>query len=315
MKLSIIVPVYNSEKYLKKCLDSLINEKMREIEFILINDGSTDNCEKIIKSYKDPRIRYFKQKNLGVSIARNRGIKEAKGEYIGFLDSDDYIENNTYSIMYNYAILNDLDVVVCDYFEENNNKTNIINLLDFKITCLNDSPNILMDIPLGPCNKIYKKEIFDDNSFFPVNLKYEDTPFVAHMFKNAKKIGKLNKSLYHYVIHSGSETTIVDKRVFDIFKISDILLADLGDNMNIKSSLEDLIIYLITKYTISMRYIKDKKIRNDFIAEAFNYLENNIQNYKKSNYFKNRFIFKKIIEQNKVMTKLYCLLYINVKKC
>ena len=315
MKVSVIVPIYNSEKYLKKCLDSLISQELLDMEFILINDGSTDESEEIIKSYKDSRLKYFKQKNLGIGAARNLGIKEAKGEYIGFLDSDDYVESNTYLEMYNRCKRDNLDIVICDYYEEKDNDKNIVNLINFQDTTLNDSPNLLMDIPLSPWNKLYKREIFDEKSCFPVGLKYEDTPFVAYMFSRAKKIGKLNKPMFHYVIHSGSETTTIDKRVFDIFKICDILLDNLGNNKYIESNLNDLIIYLITKYTISMRYVKDKEFRNEFINQAFNYLEKNIKDYKKSNYFKKRNIFKRIIEKNKNLTKIYCFMYVYVKKC
>ena len=89
--ISIIVPIYNAEEYLKRCIDSLVNQTKKEIEIVLINDGSTDNSEKIIKSYKDDRIKYFKNKNQGIGKTRNFGIEKACGKYILFVDSDDYI--------------------------------------------------------------------------------------------------------------------------------------------------------------------------------------------------------------------------------
>ena len=313
MKVSIIVPIYNSSKYLKKCLDSLVSEEDKDMEFILINDGSTDSSEDIINLYHDSRIRYFKQDNRGIGATRNRGIKLARGEYIGFLDSDDYIEKNMYSMMYNHAKKNELDIVICDFYEIKNNNLNKVKLIDFPNTNLNNYPNLLMDIQLGPCNKIYKGELLDSNSYFPENLKYEDTPFTAYMLSKGKCIGKLNKYLYYYVIHGDSETTTVDKRVFDIFEICDILRSNLGNNKYIESSLNDLIIYLITKYTISMRYVKNKKLRNDFINQAFDYLNNNIKDYKKSNYMKNRNILKRVIEENIYLTKIYCNLYTMLK--
>ena len=312
IKVSVIVPIYNSALYLKKCLDSLINQDLFDMEFILINDGSTDDSKEIIKKYNDKRIIYLEQKNLGIGAARNKGIDLASGEYIGFLDSDDYVENNMYSLMYNYAKENNLDIAICDFYNEINNKKNIIKHKNFDITSLNNSPNLLLDIPLGPCNKIYKKKIFDKKSYFPINLKYEDTPFVAYMLSRAKRIGKLNLPLYYYVVHSSSQTTIVDEKVFDIFKICDLIINDVS-NKNIKSSVDDLVIYLITKYTISMRYIKNKDFRNNFIDEAFLYLNKNIANFKKSNYFKNRSIVKRIIEKNKSLTKFYCSTYVLLK--
>ena len=89
--ISIIVPIYNSEKYLNKCIDSLINQTEKNIEIILVNDGSTDNSEEIIKEYKDKRIKYYKNKNQGIGKTRNFGIEQATGSYIMFVDSDDYI--------------------------------------------------------------------------------------------------------------------------------------------------------------------------------------------------------------------------------
>ena len=316
IKVSVIVPIYNSSLFLKKCLDSLVNQTLNEMEFILINDGSEDNSEEIIKSYSDKRIKYIKQENLGIGKTRNKGITEAKGEYIGFLDSDDYVEPNAYLEMLNEAVKRDLDIVICDYYEEKNNCVKDINLIDFSDTTLNNNPNLLINIPLSPWNKLYKKSLFNKKSFFPEGLKYEDTPFVAYMFSCATKIGKLNKKLFHYVIHEKSQTTIIDNKVFDIFKICDILKNNLGNNLKIKNSLNDLIVYLITKYTISMRVVSDKNIRNKFIDTAFNYLNANVDNFKKTSYFKKRNILKRIIEKNKTLTKIYCNLYVllnNVK--
>lgn len=313
IKVSVIVPIYNSSLYLRKCLDSLVNQTLKDMEFILINDGSTDDSEKIIKTYKDKRIKYFKQENSGIGKTRNKGIKEARGEYIGFLDSDDYIEPNTYLNMYNEAKKRNLDIIICGYYQELNHETKDVNLVNFSDTSLDNNPNLLMDIPLSPWNKLYKKSIFDEKSYFPEGLKYEDTPFVAYMFSRAEKIGKLNEKLFHYVIHESSQTTVVDEKVFDIFKICDILINNLGNNINIKSSLDDLVVYLITKYTISMRYVDDKKMRNEFINQAFDYLNTKLNNFRNTNYLKNRNILKRIIEENKTFTKVYCNLYVMLK--
>lgn len=314
VKVSVIVPIYNSEKYLKRCIDSLINQTLDDMEFILINDGSTDNSHSIIKSYNDKRIKYFKRTNHGIGATRNFGIDKASGEFIGFVDSDDYAAEDMFFKMYNECIKNNLDIVVCDYCKESSTNKEFVSFNDFGITSLNDMPNMLLDINLAPWNKIYKKSLFDKNTYYPINVKYEDTPFVALMLSKAKRIGKINDPLYHYIVHSNSETTVVDNRVYDIFKITDILLNDLGNNKFIKSSVDDLVIYLITTYTISQRYIKDKSFRDKFIDDAFLYLEENISNFKKSNYFKKRNILKKIIEKNRFLTKFYCDIYVLMKK-
>ena len=100
-KVSLIVPIYNSSKYLKKCLDSLVNQTLKDIEIILINDGSTDDSEKLIKNYEDKRIKYILKKNEGIGKTRNRGIKEAAGNFIAFVDSDDYLDPHFCEYMYN----------------------------------------------------------------------------------------------------------------------------------------------------------------------------------------------------------------------
>src|SRR5574344_1140045 len=117
-KVSVIVPVYNVEKYIEKCLDSLINQTLQDIEIIIVNDGSTDNCEKIkvnhMNKYKE-KIKYYKKENGGLSDARNYGMKYATGDYICFLDSDDYVNVTLYEKMYNKAIEENYDYVECDF--------------------------------------------------------------------------------------------------------------------------------------------------------------------------------------------------------
>lgn len=313
VKVSVIVPIYNSEKYLKKCIDSLINQTLKDIEFILINDGSTDSSDEIIRSYKDERIKYFKRSNHGIGATRNFGIDHSNGEYIGFLDSDDYVEPDMYEKMYNECINKKLDIVICDHFIENNKNNSVMKFIDFKTTNLEEMPNLLLDINLAPWNKIYSRKLLSSDTYYPIGVKYEDTPWVALMMSKASKIGKLNEPLYHYIIHENSQTTVIDERVFDIFKITDLLL-DLRNNKKIKSAVEDLIIYLITKYTISQRYLKNKKNRDKFIDYAFKYLNKNIPNFKKSNYFKKRNKLKGFIEKNKILTKIHCDLYSIFKK-
>lgn len=314
VKVSVIVPIYNSEKYLKKCIDSLVNQTLSDMEFILINDGSTDSSDEIIKSYNDSRIKYFKRSNYGIGATRNFGIDHSSGEFIGFLDSDDYVKHDMFEKMYNECVSKNLDIVVCDHFILEHDKVDELKFIDFGITSLNDSPNLLLDINLAPWNKLYKKSLFDNTTYYPEGIKYEDTPWVAKMMSRAKRIGKLNECLYYYIIHNNSQTTVIDERVFDIFKITDLLFKELGDNDYIRSSVDDLVIYLITKYTISQRYLNDKKNRDKFIDYAFDYLNKKIPNFKKSDYFNRRNKLKGFIEKNKILTKIHCDLYSIFKK-
>ena len=312
--ISIIVPIYNAEKYLNKCIDSLVNQTKKELEFILINDGSTDSSEDIIKSYKDKRIKYFKNKNQGIGKTRNFGIDKATGKYLMFLDSDDYLDINACEKLYNKAIKEKSDLVVFDFYrvEETLKEVTINN---FKSSSLKENPNLLLDINLGPCNKLIKRELIDkNNTRFNEELKYEDTPFVTEIIKNANKISKLNEYLHYYVIHSNSETTVRDERVFDIIKIIDIIRNQYKDEKYMEDIVNKLTVRTFTNYTIQQRVQKDLKVGMKFIDEAFSYMKKNIPNYKNNKYYETRGILRRTIEKNKFITKVYCSIYNLLRK-
>lgn len=317
--ISIIVPIYNAEKYLDKCISSLINQTKKELEFILINDGSTDESEKIIKKYKDKRIKYFKNKNQGIGKTRNFGIDKATGKYIIFLDSDDYLAENTCEELYKRAEKNKLDVVVFDFYRVENNKLVEVKINDFKDSSLKENPNLLFDINLGPCNKLFKTEVIKKNNIkFIEDLKYEDAPFVAETLKEAKKIGKLNKFFHYYVIHEQSETTVRNEKIFDIIKIVDIIRNTFKDLKYMKEVVDKLTVRILTNYTIQQRNQENIKTGMKFIDEAFNYLKKEVPDYKDNKYYEDRSFIRKIIEKNKLISKVYCggysLLHEEVKK-
>lgn len=309
--ISIVVPIYNASKSLNKCIDSLINQTKKEIEIILINDGSTDDSEKIIKQYKDERIKYFKNKNQGIGKTRNFGIKKSIGKYIMFVDSDDYLDKNACKIMYEKATKDKLDIVVCDYYSVLNKKVKQkVKIESFNNTSLKENPSLLLKINLAPWNKMYSKKMITKNNItFEEKLKYEDAPFVAQALDKSKTIGKIDKALNYYVIHNNSETTIRDERVFDIIKIVDKIRQYFSDKDYAKNIVNILTIKILVNYNIQQRYQKDKKIAMKFIDESFNYMKENIPNFRKSNYFKNRNKLKAIIEKNKTLTKIYCYIY------
>lgn len=309
MKVSVIVPVYNTEKYLKNCIDSLLKQNFEDYEIIVINDLSPGNAEEIIKSYNDKKIVYIKNKtNKGIGYNRNLGIKKAKGEYVCFIDSDDYVREDFISKMYNYSKENNLDLCVCDYVnvDEEGNKLKEFNLSDFCITNYEENNKILCEINLAPWNKLYKKDMLVKNKIeFSETLKYEDLSFVALSIKNSKKIGKINEQLNYYTIHNNSETTTRDKRVFDIFKQLDIVRNEYKSG----KYLDELTVSVLLNYTIQQRYQIDKDTQSKFIDDAFKYLNDNNIDYKHSEYIKNRSFLKSLIEKNKFITKIYCKIY------
>lgn len=309
-KISIIVPIYNTSKYLNKCIDSLINQTFDDIEIILINDGSIDDSEVIIKSYNDKRIRYFKNKNQGIGKTRNFGIDKAKGEYLMFVDSDDYIASDACYKFFSFMRDNNLDLAVSDFYKDIDGKLEKVNILDFQISSLRENSNLLLDINLGPCNKMYKTSLIKDNNIkFVENLKYEDAPFVIECFKNSNNIGKVNEYLSFYCIHGNSETTVRDKRIFDIIDIVKLIRQSLRDCSFLSEKADMLTVRILTNYTVQQRYQKNKNIRNKFIEECFMYLRKYVSDYKDNKYYTNRGLIKRTIEKSEFFTKLYCSLY------
>lgn len=309
---SIIIPCYNAEKTIKRCLESVISQTYKNIEIVIINDGSIDKTDSIIKKYiNDNRIKYYNRSNHGIGKTRNFGIKEATGEYITFLDSDDYLPNDAIDNLYKLAQKNKLDLVVSDYYVDNKNiKSEKIK--SFPITNVKNNPNLIFDINLAPWNKLYKKELIE-NIKFEENLKYEDAPFVIESIIKAKRIGKLDKGTYYYVINPNSETTIRDEKIFDIFKILDIIGMLVENKKELTEVYKTLCIRIICNYNIQQRYQKKIKTANRFINKGFYYMKKVDPKYKHSVYFKNRSKNKALIEKNKFLTKLYCFIYISLR--
>ncbi len=307
MKVSIVVPVYNTGKYLKKCIDSLLNQNFDNYEIIIINDNSPDDSEGIILSYNNPKIIYIKNsENKGIGYNRNLGIEKSKGKYICFIDSDDYVSNNFLSELYLACESEKLDMAICDYNYVDNNKIKQVKLIDFNTTNLDESPDLITKIPLGPCNKMYRKDLIISNNIrFEEKLKYEDIPFVGGSLYYSNKIGKVNKFLNYFTVHENSETSTRDLKVFDIFKELDNLRKIYK---NKSKYLDEYIVSTVFNYTIQQRYQKDKKIAYRFIEMAFKYLKDNDIDYKNSNYIKSRGL-KGILEKNKLLTKIYCFIY------
>jgi glycosyltransferase EpsH len=307
VKVSLIVPIYNAQDYLDKCINSLIKQTLKDIEIILINDGSTDDSEKIVKKYKDKRIVYISKENEGIGKTRNKGIDIAKGKYIAFIDADDYITLDFCEKMYTKAIEDQLDVVVCDYYNYANNNYNHIYLKDFALTKLSDTPNLLLNINLGPCNKIYNLDFLKNNHIkFIENLKYEDVPFVCECLLKAKKIGKENEALNYFRIHDGSQTTVRNDKIFDILKIMEII-KNIFKDAKYKEVLYNLVINLVLDYAVQTRYIKNKQIRSQFIDLTYQMLNKFNSNWQK--YINQKNVFKKMILKHKYLLKLYCTLY------
>ncbi|MTK64562.1 MAG: glycosyltransferase [Methanobacterium sp.] len=236
-KISIIVPVYNIENYLGQCLESLVSQTLKEIEIICVNDGSTDGSTEILEVFasKDDRIKIINKENAGLGAARNTGMLEVKGEYIGFVDSDDYVDTTMYEKLYNNAKNYDSDMVMCTIgiIDENNGEAEADHYYDLK--CLDerfnegtfnykDTKDCILLLAVNAYNKIYKSEFIDRiEAKFPEGLIFEDNPFFYHTYLNADKVSLVMEPLYiHRINREGSITSGADKRFFDIVKIQNL---------------------------------------------------------------------------------------------
>ena len=225
VKFSIIVPVYKVEQYLEKCLDSILNQTYKDFELILVDDGSPDNCPAICDEYakKDNRITVIHKQNGGVSSARNEALKIAKGEFIWFVDSDDYIETNALEILSDHIEKSPSDLYI---FEQGlSEKYNIDNLND-----LFYKHYFKYHFGFAPWNKIYKNSILQNNSmlFDTEEAIGEDLLFNINYYTKIKSLEFLDEKLYHYVIRENSAMTTYDDKRYQkqmrlYFKIHNLL--------------------------------------------------------------------------------------------
>ena len=229
-KVSVIVPVYNVEKYLKRCLDSLLGQTLEDIEIICVNDGSKDNSLEILKRYaeKDERIVVIDQQNRGMSYSRNKGLEVATGEYIGFVDSDDYIENNYYEKLYSVASSYDADIACASIIRENERKKKV--LLKYENERVYEDTKEKLEIAQVPefCfvwNKIYNREkLMQSGCKFVDGLFYEDVLYTPNVIEKLGRLVTVQDTFYHYWKRSDSVIkTENDKiRADKLFVISEL---------------------------------------------------------------------------------------------
>ena len=205
IKISVVVPVYNTKEYLEECLDSLIAQTLDDIEIIIVNDGSTDGSADICKKYakKYNNIKYISQKNQGQSAARNAGVRVAKGEYVGFVDSDDHIKDDMYEFLYNNALRHNVAISACGFMLGNRNPLR-------KGICKLYNKAEALDYYLLPgyfeimiWNKIYKKELFDKVQFMPRKIT-EDVPTIYRLIAEGNGIYYDSTPKYFYRSRPGS---------------------------------------------------------------------------------------------------------------
>lgn len=202
--ISVIVPIYNVEKYLDRCVDSIINQTYKNLEIILVDDGSPDNCPKMCDDYAkiDNRIKVVHKENGGLSDARNVGMKVATGEYVSFIDSDDYISLDFYETLLETIVDNDSDIVECGvvkFYEDNNFDEYSDDLKVTNYDTLYALEGLINENPFKQhvWNKLYKSNIALDISYAVGKLN-EDEFWTYQIFGKAKKVTRINKTMYYY---------------------------------------------------------------------------------------------------------------------
>lgn len=284
-KVSVIVPIYNVEKYLEKCINSLLSQTLEDIQIILVNDGSKDNSGNISKEYEKnnkDRVIYVEKENGGLSDARNYGLKYATGDFIAFLDSDDYIEKNAYEEMYNKAIEENADYVECDFIWEFPNKIRMDKQYPYK-----NKKEMLSFVRVVAWNKLIKRQLITDNNLeFPKGLRYEDVEFTYKLIPFINKFAYVDKPFIHYVQREGSIANVQNERTAEIFTVLDNVIEFYKKN-NIYEKYRDELEYNYARYLLCsslkrMCKIKDKTIREKLLTESWKRLNSNFPNWKEN---------------------------------
>lgn len=323
--ISIIVPVYNVEEYLKECIDSILNQTYKNLEIILVNDGSTDKSGSICEDYAkvDSRIKVVHKKNGGLSDARNLGLDRALGEYVIFIDSDDYIDQRMCEILLNYANKYSVDIVSCNFKRVFEN-----NIIEFNVPLFKEKIKIFTNdevlekyfLTLAPeifatWNKLYKKSLFftDEKIRFPVNRLHEDIATTYRLYAESKKVVLLNELLYNYRQRSNSiMKKISHKNIEDLIKNMKEYIAF----ANLKDFKYPVQIGLIKSYLIYSLW--SKNIKDDKFLKCIGAMRELVLEYCKdlsSNPYIDQKIFIKflLIKFNKNLLIKNILSFINFK--
>ena len=283
-KVSVIIPIYNAEKYLIECINSVTTQSLKDIEIICINDGSSDDSQLIIEAFCeiDRRVYFFNQKNKGAGAARNRGIEFANGEYVYFMDADDYLEKNTLEETYNLAVEKEVDFLmfkISNFYDDTKERFSddyytmpyLKRKVKKRIFNYDNVSDIALDLCVCPPGNLFRRDFIEDIRF-PEGLLFEDNVFFTHALFKAKRIYFHDEFLYNRRKHYDSTSTTPLIKLLDTIEITNHLidLTNKFDHPKHKAELYYRIfpnIYNIFKQTErSKKQEYYNKIKNDFEA-------------------------------------------------
>ncbi len=282
VKVSVIVPVYNVEKYLEKCLNSLVSQTLEDIEIIVVNDGSKDDSQKIIDDFQQrfpQKIKSFVKENGGLSDARNYGIDRASGEFTGFVDSDDFVSLNMFQEMYDLAKNNDAEMVICNLQKVDENGivtqklTQIPNLPEvFK---LENHFSVFSDLSYFACNKLFHRELFTEKRF-KKGIHFEDIQLIPQLLLECTTIAQTQNYHYQYLERSDSITKTHTDRGLDILKaVEDVEVAFRNSQYSFKK--EELknfqILEGVYTFLAYLAFVKDENVFRNMSGALKNFIK------------------------------------------
>lgn len=290
MKLSIIVPIYNVEKYLRRCLESLVSQNLSDMEIILVNDGSPDHSQRIIEEYEAafPFVKGFIKENGGLSDARNYGITKASGDYIAFVDSDDYVDGSMFKTMLEKAEKGNYDIVVCDFEEIYPDHIKLgSSRLKHDLESKQAVKGHMCDIYPSAWNKLYKRSLFETIRF-KKNAWFEDVEMFYRMLPFVNSIGVIHQPFYKYMQREGSISKSNDMRIFHYLDNWNGILQYYRDHGFFEEYYYELE-YNYVRY-IYATFVKaalkfDLELYDKAVNQAIKNVKENFPGYKKNKYF------------------------------
>lgn len=262
-RISVILPVFNSEKYIEKAIDSVLKQSLTDFELIIVNDGSTDNTLNIINEFTDSRIKIINQSNQGPGAARNNALEIAQGQYVMYLDSDDWYHEHALEIAYNEITKYDADLTFFQMINYNNGdvyENDWFDLKTFDESFENrafspkETPGSIFDLSVGVCQKIYDADFLRKiGARFPEGIFFEDMPFFFYVYLKAERISIIKKHLYYRRKHDESITHVVDEKFLDTVAAGQVLMRIFIENDWYDAYKFDLLAYKINGPRFALR--------------------------------------------------------------
>ena len=288
-EISVILPVFNSEEFIGKAIESVLAQTFEDFELIIVNDGSTDSSKDIIDSFIDDRIRIINQSNQGPGAARNNALKMAQGSYVMYLDSDDWFCPDALEVAYSEINKYDADFTFFKminydgerYYENDWFELKTLQVFENKVFNPRETPGSIFDLSVGVCQKIYNRFFLERiDARFPEGIFFEDMPFFYYVFLKAERISIINRHLYVRRKHTSSITNVVDEKFFDTVPAGQELMRIFIENGWYDAYKYDLLAYKINGPRFALRDMPLK-----YKSHMFDLIKNDYEAIKSTKYY------------------------------